>query len=303
MKNMKKDKLLRGLMADKNVQFYAISGRELVKEAKRIHDTSATCTAALGRSLMGTAILEAMEKGEQDQVSFIIKGDGPSGNIVCVGRKEGGSILVKGDIVNPQTELPPRATGKLDVGGAVGHQGTLTIIRDSGMKEPYIGRSDLVSGEIAEDLGQYFVTSQQTPSIVYLGVHIDRNFDVSAAGGIIIQLLPGCDDSVIDEMEALAPRLGTLVSQLEENDDLQAVLETLLVEQKPEFLEETPVAFSCDCSRTRVESALIALGAEEIQSMIAQDDGAELTCHFCRKKYHFTGDELGNLLAGAQKRD
>lgn len=296
---MQKDIVLRGLLADGSAQFYAVSARDLVAEAKAVHDCSATCTAALGRSLMATIMMQTMEKGEGDEVSVLINGDGPAGNIVCVGRFGEHGPLVKGYIQHPQTELPARADGKLDVGGAVGHNGTLTVIRDQGFKEPYIGKSDLVSGEIAEDIGNYFAFSQQQPSVVYLGVHIGKDFQVKSAAGLIVQLLPGCGEKIIDRLEACTQNFPALAGRMEEDVTLAAVLEDILTELSPEVLEERKIAFACDCSRERVERALIAIGQQELTDMIEEDGQAELTCHFCNKVYTFTKEDLEVLLEQA----
>lgn len=293
------DIVLRGLLGGGSAQFYAVSARDSVAEAKEIHDCSATCTAALGRALMATFMLQSMEKEATDRDSLLISGGGPAGNIVCVGRFEGDRTLVKGYIANPQVELPPRADGKLNVGAAVGCDGTLTVIRDLGMKEPYVGKSQMVSGEIAEDVSHYFLHSQQQPSAVYLGVHISRDFSVKAAAGLIIQLLPGCEETVIAEIERLAPQFPQLADSLEGETTLEEALNTLLGALQPEALEERKVAFACDCSKERVAGALVAVGSGELTKMIEEDRRAELTCHFCDKKYLFSKEELASLLETA----
>lgn len=300
---MKKDRLIQGLMANGMVQFYGIDGKRMVTEAKKIHNTSATCTAALGRSLMGTAMMTTMEKGKEDKVTLIFRGDGPAGNIVCVGRKGENGPLVKGSIAHPEVELPARPDGKLDVGGAVGHNGTLTVIRDLGLKEPYGGSSDLASGEIADDITKYFASSQQTPSIVSLGVHIGKDFEVAASGGVIVQLMPGCDDTTISTLETCAEQLPSLVQAMEEGESIQEAVKRIFAPLHPEILEEHETEYRCDCSRERIERALLAIGETEFRQLIEEDNGAELSCHFCNKKYYFTREELEKLLAEAKAED
>ncbi len=292
-----RDVLVRGLIDGGQARFYAISARDLVQIAHVNHSTSATCTAALGRTLMGASLLGAMEKGQDDEVSVIIKGGGPAGSIVCVGRSD---ASVKGYIQDPSVELPARSAGKLDVGGAVGKDGTITVIRDIGLKEPYIGRADLVSGEIAEDFGAYFAYSAQQPALVYLGVHVSRDFEVSAATGLIVQPLPGCDDDLFARVEACQSSVPQLTKLVKEGLSLPDALGRVLPGLTLTVLDELSTRFSCDCSRQRLERVLISLGEAELQDMIERDNGAELTCRFCQKQYYFAGEELERILMGAR---
>lgn len=293
---MQQDILIKGLLFDGQARFLAVSAREMVNDAHHIHDTTATCAAALGRTLMGTSMIAAMEKDENVKVTVRIQGGGPAGNIVCSGNGKGET---KGYIVNPHVELAAKADGKLDVGGAVGHDGTITVIRDIGYKEPYTGQAKLISGEIAEDFSAYFAFSQQEPSLVYLGVHVAKDFEISAATGLIIQPMPGHSDDILDKIEAFGPTIYALTERVKNGESLEAVLSDILEEGSPEFLEAMPINYQCDCSQERIEKALIALGEKELCDMIEKDGKAEVKCYFCNKKYHFSADELETLLLKA----
>ncbi len=296
---MANDQLLRGLLYGGAAQFVAISGLHMVETARETHALSRVCTAALGRQLMMTAMMTTRLKRETESVTTIIKADGPCGNIVCTGRY---GALVKGFIKNPQTELPPSRVGKLDVSGAVGKSGRLSVARDLSMREPYVGFCDLVSGEIAEDFAQYFTVSEQQPSLVYLGVRVrPENGLVRAAGGILVQPLPGCPEDVIDTLQARADAISFLSARLDGGETLGAALYAIFGRENVQIeAEETP-AFSCDCSVERVEKALIALGREELTAMQEEDGGAEIECHFCNRKYVFTNDDLTRLIAEATR--
>ena len=289
------DKLIRGFLADRAVSFYAISASELVEKAKRTHDCGATASAALGRSLMACVMMGAMLKDTGD-VSLIIKGGGPAGSIICAAKSDGS---VKGTIGDPKAELPKRADGKLDVSGIVGKNGTLTVVRDMGLKEPYVGQSRLVSGEVAQDVAAYFTYSQQQPSLVYLGVHINKDFEVAAAGGVIIQPLPFCPDDVIDRLEQTQSSTGTFTTLLESGFTPEQAIKRLFSDLSPEFSEAVVPEYRCDCSRERLAQVLVSLGAEELRDMIQKDGGAELQCHFCNKMYNFSAEELETALTYA----
>lgn len=294
-----KDVLVKGLLFEAQASFIAVSAREIVQQAHVIHDTTATCAAALGRSLMGALMLGASEKGERDEVSLIIKGGGQAGSIVCVGRSD---ASVKGYIVNPHVELPTKPNGKLDVGGAVGHDGTITVVRDLGQKEPYIGRTQLVSGEIAEDVGAYLAYSQQQPSLVYLGVHISREFFIAAATGIIVQPLPNCQPDILETLEARASRLAQLTQNVKDGQTLEQALAGIFDDAAMTITKHIQPRYECGCNRERLQRVLITLGEGELRDMLEKDGGAELTCQFCCKKYQFKEWELAHLigLASAQ---
>ncbi|MBQ9832401.1 MAG: Hsp33 family molecular chaperone HslO [Clostridia bacterium] len=288
------DILIRGTLADNSARFMAISGRELVEKARLTHDLSRVCTAALGRTLLITSIMGAELKSEDDKLTVIIKGEGLAGNLVCTSNH---AAAVKGYIENPTLELPLTPKGKLDVGSAVGWLGKLTVIRDHSMKEPYVGSCNMVSGEIAEDFAQYFTVSEQTPSLVYLGVRVDsQSKEVLSAGGIVIQPLPNCDDSVIDGIEAITGDISNLAKMLGEGMELEEAINSILHDFNPVVLSETTPEFKCDCSRERLERVLISLGREELMDMIEKDGGAELTCQFCNSKYGFDKEQLEQLL-------
>lgn len=292
------DVLLTVLLDDAAVRVFAISGADIVRDARKTHDLSRVATAALGRMLMMTALMSADLKNGSDRLSAVIKGGGPGGNLVCCGTPD---LCVKGTVGNPNVELPPREDGKLDVGSFVGTDGSLTVVKDLSMKDPYVGSTRLVSGEIAEDFAQYYLTSEQQPSIVYLGVREDaENGNVRAAGGIIVSPLPNCPEETIEKLTALAPRIATLTERLDGGEALQDVVNDLFTELDPVIVDTRKPQYRCDCSRGRIEKALIAVGTEELTAMINEDHGAEVTCHFCNTTYRFTELQLKTLLLQAQ---
>lgn len=292
-----KDLLIRGMLCGRTIRFSAIAGKEIVEEAQKTHALSRVATAALGRQLLMTAIMAAELKNPQDTVTTVIAGDGPAGNLVCVGRYGG---FVKGYAQDPSSEIPLRTDGKLDVGGYVGHTGKLSIIRDLGLKEPYVGLSNLVSGEVAEDFAQYFTASEQQPSLVYLGVRERADSgEVLSAGGILIQPMPGCPESEISRVEALADVIPCLSGALADGKDLEDAVSQILGPLKPEVTERIAPAYRCDCSRERLERALLSIGKEELTDILEHEGEAELICQFCLKKYHFDRTDLEELLKAA----
>ncbi len=292
------DILLRGTLANNSLRFMAISGRELVEKARVTHSLSRVCTAALGRTLLITSIMGAELKSDDDKLTVIIKGEGLAGNLVCTSNQ---NATVKGYIENPSLELPLMPNGKLDVGSAVGWLGKLTVIRDHSMKEPYVGSCNMVSGEIAEDFAQYFTVSEQTPSLVYLGVRVDAaSGDVLSAGGIVIQPLPNCDDYIIDGIEAITGEISTLAKRLDDGEELIEAINNILKDFDPVILSTLTPEFKCDCSRERLERVLISLGEEELNDMIETDGGAEISCQFCNTKYGFDKEQLTELLKEIQ---
>lgn len=294
---MEQDCIIHGMLIDRALRFAAINATALVREAQSTHHLSRVATAALGRQLMMTSIVASLCKNDTDTVTTVLAGNGPSGNLVCVGRNGG---LVKGYAVNPQIELPLRADGKLDVKGYIGTSGKLTMIRDLGLKEPYVGMCNLISGEIAEDFAQYFTASEQQPSIVYLGVHENAaDGYVTGAGGLLIQTMPNCPEEAIDRVMAIADRIPDIGTRIAEGEPLQSILKDLFKDLDAEFTKELHPAFSCDCSRERLEQALISIGEKELTDLIEQDGQAELTCHFCGKTYHFDRAALETLLREA----
>jgi molecular chaperone Hsp33 len=293
----KKDRLLQCVAADGMLRIMIIDGTELTREAQRLHALSRVATAALGRQLMMTAMMAADLKGDRDEVSTIIKGNGPAGSMICTGNA---SLSVKGSVGNGQVELPPTPEGKLDVGGFVGRSGKLSVITDLGLKEPYIGVSNLVSGEIAVDFAQYYAASLQRPALVYLGVRMDAGDGrVRAAAGVFAEPLPGCPDDVIDRLQSKAPEIAKLSACMDDGETLEVSLTRVFGEFDVTVVSEREPAYRCDCSKQRVERALIATGARELRSMIDEDHGAQVSCRFCDKTYHFNEEELEKLLDAA----
>ena len=247
-----KDYVVRAVAAGGEVRAFACTTKNLVEEARLHHDSLPVATAALGRLLSAGSMMGLMMKGENDRLTLQIKGDGPIGGLIVTADSK---ARVKGYVYNPDVELPLKSEGKLDVGAAVG-SGELTVIRDMGLKEPYVGRTNLITGEIAEDLTYYFASSEQVPSVVALGVLVDRDYSVKRAGGFIIQLMPGASDET----------------------------------------DKTETSFYCDCNKERVEQVLISIGEKELTSLYEEDKPVEVCCQFCGKKYEFSTEEIGNLL-------
>ena len=288
------DTILQGLLKHNSIRFAAITGRELVTEAQRIHGLSRTATAALGRELLMVAMMAGQLKNDTDSVSAILSGGGPGGNLVSVGRK---GPFVKGCAGDPDCELPPRENGKLDVGGYVGRNGKLTVVRDLSLKEPYVGMCHLVSGEVAEDFAEYFTASEQQPSLVYLGVRLEPlSGRVLGAGGLLIQPLPDCPEENVDYVMTKASQIPRLTERLAEGEGLKEIVLSLFPEGDVAFTDQLQPAYRCDCSRERMERALLSLGRDELTQIIEEDGQAELSCHFCNSKYSFTKAELQRLL-------
>lgn len=287
------DQIIRMIAKDAPVKASAISGRDLVERARNIHMLLPVATAALGRALMGTSMMGDALKEEKGAVTLQIKGGGPLGTVLAVSDSEGN---VRGYVQNPQVELIEKEPGKLDVGAAVGESGTLTVIKDIGLKEPYVGSIGLFTGEIADDIAMYFVESEQIPTACALGVLIGVDQSVTSAGGYLIQLLPGADESVIEKIEAGVRRVGSVSRALEGGMDAETLLRSVLSEFELEVLETHPVEYRCYCSKERVTRALISMGREELAAMIEEQDGAELTCQFCDAVYNYTKEDLQQIL-------
>ena len=283
------DQIVRAITSDGLVKASAITGTELVERARQIHRLLPVATAALGRALMGASMMGDQLKEERGTVTLRIKGGGPLGTITAVSDHLGN---VRGYVQNGMVDFTEKAPGKLDVGAAVGSQGTLTLIRDMGLREPYVGTVELLSGEIAEDLAAYFVESEQIPTACALGVLIGTDQSVTSAGGYLIQLLPGAGEEIIGKVERGVARVGSVSRALEHGMTARELLEQVLGEFRLEILEEHPVEYRCYCSRARVETALISLGRQELDDMIREQGQAEVTCQFCDKVYRFTKEEL-----------
>ncbi|MDO4616406.1 MAG: Hsp33 family molecular chaperone HslO [Lachnospiraceae bacterium] len=287
------DYIVRATAAEGQIRAFAATTRNLVEEARSRHNTSPVATAALGRLMTGAVMMGIMMKGDKDLLTLQIRGDGPIQGITVTADSKG---TVKGYVENPMVLIPANSIGKLDVSGAVG-QGTLTVIRDLGLKEPYVGTIDLPSGEIAEDLTYYFAASEQVPSTCGLGVLMNKeNNTVKQAGGFIIQLMPGTEEEVIEKLEKNLSGIKSVTSMLEEGDTPEQILERLLGNMDLEINETVPASFYCNCSQERVSRALISLGRKELQSLIDEGKPVELQCHFCNSAYTFSVEEMEEML-------
>ena len=286
------DYIVRATAADNQIRAFAATTKELVEKARAAHDTSPVATAALGRLLTGGVMMGAMMKVEKDLLTLQVKGDGPIGGITVTADSQG---HVKGYVENPDVLLPANALGKLDVGGAVGN-GMLRVIKDMGLKEPYVGQVALETGELGDDLTYYFATSEQVPSSVGLGVLMEKDNTVKQAGGFIIQLMPFTDEKVIEALEKKISEVQSVTSMLNLGMTPEDILNELLGEFHPEISEKIPAEFHCDCSKKRVEKVLISLGKKELTSIINDGKPVELKCHFCNSGYTFTTEELKEIL-------
>ena len=285
------DYIIRATAGDHQIRAFAATTRELVEQARQAHNTSPVATAALGRLLTAGSMMGIMMKGEDDLLTIKIQGSGPIEGLTVTADSKGD---VKGYAYNPGVMLPPSQTGKLDVGGAVG-EGVLSVIKDIGLKEPYIGQTILVGGEIAEDLTYYYAASEQTPSSVALGVLMNKDNTVKQAGGFIIQLLPGASDAIIDSLEKKLGEITSITELLDQGNTPEMILEHILGEFGLEIMEKIPTRFYCSCDKARVEKALVSIGRKEIQEMIDEGKSIEVNCHFCNKNYEFTVEDLKRL--------
>ena len=293
------DQLIRAISKDGHIKATAVSTRALTERARQIHKALPVATAALGRTLAAVSMMGNALKEDGASVTLQIKGGGPLGTLLAVSDNQGN---VRGTVDNPVVDLPLRPDGKLDVGAAVGHEGTLTVIRDLNMKEPYVGSVGLLGGEIAEDLAAYFVESEQIPTACGLGVLVDRDQSVLAAGGYLIQLLPGAGEDVIAKVEGSLMAAGPVTGLLRNDPDPEAMLRHALSDFDLEILERSPIEYRCYCSRDRMERALISLGPEELQAMIDEQGIADLTCRFCDNVQHFSRADLEAMVRGLQKK-
>lgn len=294
-----KDYLVKALAYDGMVRAYGVNATATVAEAQRRHDTWNTASAALGRSLVGGLLLGATVKGD-DKLTIKIQGDGPAGAIVVDANGHG---EVKGYLQNPHVSLPLNEKGKIDVRGAVGTQGMFTVIKDLGLKEPFSGQTPIVSGELGEDFTYYLAISEQIPSAVGLSVLVDTDDSIKVAGGFMLQIMPGADERIIDEIEANLAKTPQISTLLEAGKTPEEILDSLMPDTQLMILETMPVAFKCDCSKDKFAEAIISLGGDEIQEMIDEDHGAEAVCAFCGEKYTYTEDELAALKQEATAKD
>ena len=289
------DYIIRATAAEGQIRAFAATTKELTEFARQAHNTSPVATAALGRLLTAGSMMGVMMKGADDILTIKIEGDGPIGGLTVTADSKGD---VKGYAYNPEVMLPPNEKGKLDVGGALGI-GVLSVIKDIGLKEPYVGQTILVTSEIAEDLTYYFATSEQTPSSVALGVLMNKDNTVRQAGGFILQLLPGASEEVISTLENRLKEITSITSLLDAGNTPEMILEHILGDFDLEILDKIPTQFACNCSRERIEKALISIGKKELQEMIDEGKTIEMNCHFCNKNYPVTVEELKGLLEKA----
>lgn len=288
------DYIVRMIAKDAPVKAMAIQGHDLVQRAREIHNTSPVATAALGRTLMATSMMGETLKEKEGSVTVRINGGGPLGSILTVA-DSGGSV--RGYVQNTDVDIPLKGPAKLDVGGAVGTNGAITVIKDLRMREPYVGTIPLVSGEIAEDFTAYFAESEQIPTACALGVLVDRDYSVAAAGGYLIQLLPGASDADIDKIEAGIAKIGQVTNHLSQGVRPEDLLKEVLSGFEMEVLETVPVEYRCYCSRERMQTALISMGREELTDLIRDQGRAEMTCQFCDAVHVFEKEDLEELLA------
>ena len=282
--------LIRGLSENGGVVFCGVDSTDIVREAERLHKTSATCSAALGRLLTGASLMGAMLKDARDTVTLRVSGGGPAGLVIAC---TDGTGNVKGCIDHPLVELPPRADGHLDVGGVVGKDGVLTVIRDNSLqKEPTVGQVPLVSGEIAEDITAYYAYSEQVPTVCALGVLVDKDLSILCAGGYLLQLLPGATDAEITRLEQNIAAMPSVTELLRTGKTPRDMMELAMAGFSPEVLDERTVRYQCDCSRERTEKMLLSLGRRELEKLRDEDPHCEVVCHFCHTKYEFDLNEL-----------
>ena len=291
------DYMVNAITSDGAIRVIAVNSTELCQKAQSIHNMSATAAAALGRALTAAAIMGGMLKSDDDAITIQFNGGGPIGRVLAVGN---GKAQVKGYVDNPLVELPLNDKGKLDVGGAVGKNGMLSIIRDLGLKEPYVGQVPLVNGEIAEDITYYYANSEQLPTAVALGVLVDVDYSIRAAGGFILQILPGAMDEDIDRVEKAINSISSVTELLDSGKKVEEIVEKLLDGYEIEYFEKEYPEYLCDCSRERTDKALISIGAEELKRLIDEDGKAEITCQFCDNVYNYTKEDLEKLMEEAK---
>ncbi len=288
--------LYRAISADGSAFAAVLDAKDIVSEIEKIHKTSAVVTAALGRLSVGASLMGYMLKGDEDSITLRIDADGPTGQLVAVADSRGN---VKSCVNNPVVELPLNSVGKLDVSGAVGKNGTLSVVKDMGLREPYVGVIPLVSGEIAEDIASYYATSEQIPTVCALGVLVAPDLSVKSAGGFLVQLLPFADEKCIDTIEKNFAAMRPVSALLDEGVTPEEIAKMLLAGLDPNELDTASPAYKCDCSRERTEKVLISIGRKELLSIAAEGKDTEVSCHFCGRNYVFTPQEISRLAEGA----
>lgn len=285
--------MVRTISADGSVMACAIDATDMVARLEEIHKPSATVTAALGRLSIAASMMGAQLKGAEESLTLRLNGGGPAGTLIAVSNSDG---VVKAYVQQPVVELPLNQYGKLDVAGAVGTDGVLSVVKDLGMKEPYIGQIPIESGEIAEDITRYFAVSEQIPTVCGLGVLVNPDLTVRAAGGYLVQLLPFADEACIDQLEENVNRMAPVSSLIEQGKTPEEICEQLLAGMEPNVLDTFAAGYRCDCSKTRVEKALLSLGRAEMEELIHEGEPVEVNCQFCEKQYRFSPVEVQGLL-------
>ena len=294
------DYMIRATAANAQIRAFAVTSRDLVEYAREAHDLSPIASAALGRTMSAALMMADMLKGPQDLLTIKIDADGPIGGILVTADNQGG---VKGYVENPNVDLPSVRAGHLNVGGAVGH-GTLTVIRDLGLKDPYVGQTAIQTGEIAEDITYYFAVSEQIPSSVGLGVLVNRQEKkILQAGGFIVQLMPFAEEETISRLEKNLQGIDSVTKMLSAGDTPEQMLEKVLAGLDPVVTQKDPVRFHCNCGREKYERALVLLGRDEVQKIVDDGEPVEIKCQFCGKKYRFSQEELKAVLLKTQKNE
>ena len=291
------DKLTKAVTKNGLIRIYAVNTKSTVEQARKFHTTSPLATAAIGRLLTGAVLMGSMMKEEDSSITLQLKGDGPLGRVLAVATSEG---MVKGYIENPIADLPLNRLGKLDVGGGVGTNGYLSVVKDLKLKEPYVGQVPLQTGEVGDDLAFYFAQSEQIPSLVALGVLVDRDYSVKQAGGFIVQIMPDCDEFNLKKFEKSAENITSVTAMLDKGISNEQLIREVLKDFEVEILEETEVGYLCDCCDERMQRAIVSLGKKEIESIIEEQGEAEIVCQFCNKAYNYTKDDLEKMLERAK---
>ncbi|MBV7272787.1 Hsp33 family molecular chaperone HslO [Clostridium thailandense] len=293
------DKIVRATAQNGDIRIIAAITTQLVGEGVKIHGCAPTAAAAFGRMLTAGSIMGSMLKSESDSLTIKIAGGGEAQGVVVTAHADG---HVKGYIGNPLVDLPPNEKGKLDVGGAIGKNGNLFIIRDMGLKEPYVGQVPIYTGEIGDDLAYYFTVSEQTPSAVGLGVLVDKDLSISAAGGFIIQMMPGANELVADLITYRLQEIPSITEMISKGMSIEEILNFIFDDMDLKILESLQPSYKCDCSKERVERALISIGEKDLQELYDEGKEEELKCHFCNKSYRFTSEEIGGILKLAKSK-
>ncbi len=287
------DYMIRAIDKKKTFRLFMVKSTETVEEARKRHNTTPTASAALGRTLTAGLMMGYMMKNEKDKLTININGGGPIGTIMAIVNNKG---EIKGYVENPNVDLPLKPNGKLDVGGAVGLSGKVTVMMDIGLKEPYVGSTDIVTGEIGEDIAMYYWLSEQQNSAVALGVLVDRDYSIKSAGGFIVQTLPFIEDEDLEKLEKVLSNLKSVSDYFDNDDDIEAIAKKIFADFDIEIMDKISVGFKCDCSEERMQRGLISLGKKDLKEIIEEDEQIETVCHFCNEKYLFHSDKLKNLL-------